>query len=610
MPLAAGWRAHPPGQCFSGGGWIELELAAKFQIAELSPMRSSRILAVDCGASHVAIGLFARESDGPLRLARFSTEFLPPSESGDEEWAAGVGALLAALGRRERLHGACILGVPGHLTFTKLIKVPRLPARQRRKIIRFEAQQGVPYTLEEVVWCHAPVAESEIGWEVALTAARRSLMETLCAKIREAGFYPVAIVPPWFVLQHGACHHHPESGATHLLSIGARSTHLVCGETFRFFMRTFAWGGNAVTQRVADELGMEFARAESLKRQVLDGRAEFPADAPESMAVQIAADQFVRQVCGEISRSLAGFYPEGGASRPAFLYLTGGGSLIRNLPAALADKLQMCIERWEPWRQIKLGPDGTNWSNRTDPNALADLIGLAEGAASREQAGVSLLPRAWRWELRFLRWWPWMAAAALLVVVGLLVPVLRYRAKASETQRRTSAMEVKIDALHRLDGRNRGNLAHLAETNRRIAALQRLAEARSSWVAFLADLQERLVKTEDVWLESLQFPPPVKSAAQGSKTGETGLGSIAESENTGRPEPDSLVRISLTGCLFDSDNPVTKAGPGAYQRAKSLLEGLRASPFVEAVENERFDSSQPGTLRFQITLVVASRKLF
>ena len=574
-------------------------------------MRSTRVLAVDCGASHAAVGLFARESDGRLRLERFAVESLPSSQSGDEEWAAGVGAVLTVLGQREQLHGACILGVPGHLTFTKLIKVPRLSARQRRKIIRFEAQQGVPYALEEVVWSHAPVAESESGWEVTLTAARRSLMETLCAKIREAGFHPFAIVPPWFVLRHGARQHHPESDATHVLSIGARSTHLVCGETSRFFLRTFAWGGNAVTQRVADELRMEFARAESLKRQVLDERAEFPADAPESMAVQIAADQFVRQVCGEISRSLAGFYPEGDANRPALLYLTGGGSLIRNLPAALAEKLQMRIERWEPWRQIKLGPDGTNWSNRPDTNALADLIGLAEGAARREQAGVSLLPGAWRWEMRIRRWWPWMAAAALLMVVGLLVPVLRCRTKVNETQRRTSEIEVKIDALRRLDGRNRDNLARLVETNRRIAALQRLAEARSSWVAFLSDLQERLIKTEDVWLESLQFPPPVKSAAaQVSKTGEIGLGNIAEGEKTGQPEPDSLVRISLTGCLFDSDNPVTKAGPGAYQRTKSLLEGLRASPFVAAIENERFDSSQPGTLRFQITLVVASRKLF
>jgi type IV pilus assembly protein PilM len=571
-------------------------------------MRSTRVLAVDCGASHVACGLFVRGSDGRLRLERLAADSLPPSESGDEEWVAGVGAALKALRQREQLHGACILGMPGHVTFTRFIKVPRLPERQRRKIIRFEARQSVPSALEEVVWSHATVAESQGGQEVVITAARRSLLGTLCGAIHDAGFRPFAIMPPWFVLREGVCHHQGESTITLVLSIGARSTHLVfCGAS-RFFMRTFALGGNTVTQRIAVELGLEHARAESLKQQVMDGSAEFPADAPESMAVQIATDQFVRQLCGEISRSLTGFCSEGVAGRSALLYLAGGGSRIRSLPAVLAERLQMRVERWEPLRQIELGAHMPYGANKF--HALADLVGLAGCADSRELAGVNLLPRAWHWESRCLCWWPRLAAVALLVVTGLLVPVLRYRAKVSETQRRNTEMEAKIDALRRLDGRNRANLARLAETNRRIATLQRLVEVRSSWVAFLADLQKRLVTAEDVWLESLQFLPSGKSAdATVPRPRESGLGIIAADGDAKRSEPASLVRLNLTGCLFDADNPVTKAGARSYQRARSLLEGLRASPFVTAVENERFDGSQPGILRFEITLVVVAGKL-
>ena len=573
-------------------------------------MRFTRVLVVDCGASHVACGRFVRGSEGQLRLERLAAVPLPPGESGDEEWVAGVGAALKALSRREQLHGACILGVPGHLTFTRLIKVPRLPERQRRKIIRFEARQSVPFALEEVVWSHATVAENEGGQEVMITAARRSLLGTLCATIHDAGFRPFAIMPAWFVLRYGVCQHQAESTVAPVLSIGARSTHLIfCGAS-RFFMRTFALGGNIVTQRIAAELGFEPARAESLKRQVLDGSAEFPPDAPENMAVQIAADQFVRQLGGEVSRTLAGFCPEGGAVRPARLYLAGGGSLILNLPAVLAERLQMRVERWEPLRSVERGSDRTNGSNRTDTTALTDLLGLAGCAASRGQAGINLLPGAWRWESRCLRWWPRLAVAALLMVTGLLVPVLRYRARVSETQRRTAEMEMRIDALRRLDGRNRANLARLVETNRRIATLQRLVEARSSWAAFLADLQERLATAEDVWLESLQFLPPGKPATSPvSVPGSSKLGIIAMGGDAARPEPASLVRLNLTGCLFDGDNPVTKAGARSYQRAKSLLAGLRASPFVAVVEAERFDASQPGMLRFEITLVIAAGKL-
>jgi type IV pilus assembly protein PilM len=43
------------------------------------------------------------------------------------------------------------------------------------------------------------------------------------------------------------------------------------------------------------------------------------------------------------------------------------------------------------------------------------------------------------------------------------------------------------------------------------------------------------------------------------------------------------------------------------QKVKALLDGIRTSPFVLDVEAERFDSSQPGILRFDFTLVAGSR---
>jgi type IV pilus assembly protein PilM len=40
---------------------------------------------------------------------------------------------------------------------------------------------------------------------------------------------------------------------------------------------------------------------------------------------------------------------------------------------------------------------------------------------------------------------------------------------------------------------------------------------------------------------------------------------------------------------------------------KTLLDGLRNSPAVAGIEDERFDASQPGILRFEFILVAASQ---
>jgi len=575
-------------------------------------MRFRRILALDCGAAHVACGLFLRAAGGRLVLERFATAALPLQEPSDDEWVAAVVTSLEALGRQERLRGACVLGLPGHLTFAKLIRVPDTAARPQRKIVRFEARQSLPSALHEVAWTAAALAGNGNGRDVALTAVRRSVIEALCVRLSDAGFTPWAVLPPWFVLRHGAGGAGPPGAEPALvLCVGARSTHLVLSDAMRFFMRTFALGGNAVTQRVADELGLDYARAESLKRQVFDRKANMAAESPERTAVAIAADEFVRRVGGEIARSLASLFPEGGDRRPGVLSLTGNGSLIPELAPALAERLQMRIERWEARRHIGLGLAVAESSGGPDLAALAGLSGLAAGATSREAAAVNLLPRAWRWGMRIRRWWPGVATAAALVVLALATAAWQTRVKTGAIREETAEIDRKIDILRGLERRNHDNLARLAATNRRIAALRRLADARSAWIAFLSDLQERLVKTEDVWLERLRIPPPAPRMASAAPTaGTAGLGLVAQGGRTERQEAAPAAQLELAGYLFDASNPVALAGETTRARASSLLAQLRASPFVAGIEAERFDSSRPGLLRFELTLTLAPRSLF
>jgi hypothetical protein len=70
------------------------------------------------------------------------------------------------------------------------------------------------------------------------------------------------------------------------------------------------------------------------------------------------------------------------------------------------------------------------------------------------------------------------------------------------------------------------------------------------------------------------------------------------------------VRLHLAGGVFDAGSLTGKHGEGSYQRAKLLLASLRESPFVAGIETERFDGSQAGVLRFEITMVLAPHTLF
>jgi type IV pilus assembly protein PilM len=470
-------------------------------------MHLSRVLAVDCGASHVAVGRFRRGAAGRLSLIQFATEAVFPEGPGDEAWAAGIGAALSALGRREGLRGVCVIGVPGHVTLSKVVRIPRVAARQRRRIIRFEVGQYAPCALDELVWSHVVVAADENGQDLVITAARAGVINLLCARIRQVGFFATAVIPSWQALDARSGGGRAAAMAALVLGIGARTTHLVYRGPPRFFLRSMAMGGDMVTQEMAAELGVDAVEAESLKRRILDGTAGVPTDAPENMAVQIAAAHFVRRLGGEISRSLACACPAGGATRPAALHLTGGGSLLSALPRELEQTLQMRVERWEPPGLAADGLAGAGATGGLAITQLHELAGLAAYAAQRGAGSASLLSRPMRLALALRRWRPVMVAGALALLMGLLLASWHLRAVARETRQRADELEARIASLRRLEARNRANLTRLAELNRRIAALQRVAEARTSWIALLADLQERLVQLEDVWLERLQVLP-------------------------------------------------------------------------------------------------------
>jgi type IV pilus assembly protein PilM len=271
----------------------------------------------------------------------------------------------------------------------------------------------------------------------------------------------------------------------------------------------------------------------------------------------------------------------------------------------------MRIEHWESPGHAADGLAATGGAGRLGATQLNELVGLAACAAQRGAEPASLLSGPMRRELALRRWWPGMAAAALALLVGLLLAAWHFGTVARETRRRTAELEIRIATLRRLDARNRANLARLAEVNRRIAALQRVTEARTGWIALLADLQERLVKLEDVWLERLQVVPAAgHGLAAAPRPAGTGPGVAAGGESPGPPAPEAVFRLNLAGCLLDPEHPLRKPGEASYARARLLVASLGQSPFVTAVENERFDASQAGVLRFELTLVLVPHTLF
>ncbi|MBC8008730.1 MAG: pilus assembly protein PilM [Burkholderiales bacterium] len=569
-------------------------------------MSIPRVLAVDCGAGHLACGLLSSDKSGRLQLEKLALDAFNPDASLDAEWAAMIGRALTETVSREKFSGTATVGLPGHHILGKFIKIPSVEESKRAKIVQFEAQQNIPYPLDQVVWDYQVVAEHGIDLELMLAAAKKEVVQGACDALSDARLSVVSVLPSSIAVTRCFRYNYPEAtGSLIIADIGARSTNLIFSDAERFFVRTIPLAGNSITQSIAEELKHDFTHCETIKIQVLNGSSELPPSSPARAAVKNAVSSFISKMHLELTRSIVNYRRQSGAEQPVSLYLTGGGSVLADLPGQLQERLKISVERLDPLRGVSVAP-GASQATAMAP-MLASLIGLAI-PAEKGRKSINLLPTAIASRLAFKKRQPLLIAAAALVAIAFVPPVLQSTRLLAASRAQLESLNDTILPLQAVQSRIKQNVTAVEDAQAEILAVQSLAESKNNWINFFSDLQERLFTVEDVWLESLQA---IRETAVVNPGGGGLFGGGGEATPVVEPQlnPDGTpvkapLRLQLSGRLIDRNNPVSRVSTDSYNRVKSLLASFVDSQFIAAVEKESFDASTPGILRFDFILVI------
>ncbi|MEY3774395.1 MAG: hypothetical protein RLZZ129_1175 [Verrucomicrobiota bacterium] len=548
--------------------------------------RPSRVIVLDCGASHVSAAVLATDRAGRLTLERFALEIHGAESAVEEDWVQETGRALATLARRERLRGECRLAIPPHLALLRFARSPAVEPRRREEVIRFEAAQHIPYAPGEVVWDWVEVADDGMDFDFMLAAVKTAELTALCRVVSAAGFRPVQVLPAGLALLEAR-----RLGSGHGLAdtlwvdIGARSTQLLFVTGGRFYLRTLTLWAQAITQAVADEQRIGPVAAEAAKREVFGGETGVAVDSPVRDAVERATANFNLRMGLEVARALAAHAQQPGAVRPAVVQLTGGGAQTPGLIAALRDKLGLTVDLLGLPPGVQLA--ATAKADGADKAGvyLPVLVGLAAGATRTEGRTPNLLPPEWSEAGALRRAQRWWLAGAALLLLALVPPLWEAAGRRHTAKQEADRLERAMQPLRAQAAANAQILAELERMHEEGARLGRLVRAKSVWLDFFAELQSALFAVEDVWLDRLQLEqlPPGNMMAGA---------------------PDAPLRLAISGRLLDTRNPLAKVSPEANVRVRRLLAKIRESRFVAAVEDERFDATQPGILRFDVTLLL------
>ncbi|MGH7951706.1 MAG: type IV pilus assembly protein PilM, partial [Limisphaerales bacterium] len=469
---------------------------------------------MDFGAGSLKLAEFEINEAGGLRLKSFAIKSLGAegvAESTRE--AAIVKALqetIAEGGIKSKHVNVC---APGFHVFSKFVKLPPVDAAKVTQIIQYEAQQNVPFPLAEVVWDYQIMGSAAGGeLEVLLVAIKSDVVEGLFRAAAQAKLkLNLCDASPAALCNAFRYNYGDLDDCTMLLDIGAKTSNLLFFEKGKVFSRSINLGANAITQDFANEKKLRFDEAEAIKIAEgfvsLGGAYEEPEN-PNQAAISKIARQFMTKLHIQVNQTMQFYRGQQGGSPPQRLFLSGGASVMPYTAQFFAEKLNVPVEYFNPFRNVQIDPSLNLEELARVAHSLGEVVGLGLRNLANCPVELNLMPESTlRWQA-FNEKKPYFIATILsFVLVAFAVGFLfNELAQSKETQitklqPTVQELQLKFDRFHRVYSR-------MQDAQRKAEQITSWMEDRYYWGDVLVQLRAALIRSENDVQKTLSKEKP------------------------------------------------------------------------------------------------------
>ncbi|MBI4369432.1 MAG: type IV pilus assembly protein PilM [Elusimicrobia bacterium] len=325
---------------------------------------SKPMVAIDIGT--FSLKLISMKLSGPSWVIEAAASREVPAQDlpmEGEERNSFIGREVRALFEATKIKNALVAtNISGSSVIVREAKLPALPHEELEKSLSFEAEPFIPFDIKEVSLDYHIISditeEGQRKYETILVAAKKDLIENRLGVLSIAGLSPAVVDVDAFALSN-------------LMSLKPeilRETIIVCniGETVTNLailekgtprlVRDVAVAGSAFTRALHNAMGWEIAKVLQAKHEVgiiLDeaekAKLSSSSDGEEKLKISEICCGVASDLFGEISKSVD-FYLTHGVERSINrIYLTGGGSLLKNLIPFAGSQMSMPVELFNPF---------------------------------------------------------------------------------------------------------------------------------------------------------------------------------------------------------------------------------------------------------------------
>lgn len=503
-------------------------------------LNTKNFLAIDFGAGSLKLAEFEVDEAGVLRLLQFGIKPLGAEGAQESKREAVVlkalQELIAERGIKANSVNVC---APGFHVFSKFVKLPPVDSSKVTQIIQYEAQQNVPFPLAEVVWDYQILGATPTGeLEVLLVAIKADVVEGLFHATEAAGLsLQITDVSPAALCNAFRYNYGDLDDCTMLLDIGAKTSNLLFFEKGKVYARSINLGANSITQDFANESKLPFPKAEQIKIDEgfvsLGGAYEEPEN-PHQAAISKIARQFMTRLHIQVNQTMQFYRGQQGGSAPQRLFLSGGASVMPYTAQFFAEKLNVPVEYFNPFRNLQIDP-GVNLEELARvAHCMGEVVGLGLRNLANCPVELNLMPESTlRWQ-SFNQKKPYFILTVLSLVLVVAATGWLFSKLADVKEREYTTLSEKVQPLQQREQQFKRAYAELNKATNDLTQVTTWIDDRYYWADVLAELRRILARVEDstqkklgadtgVWIEKFTSMPSLGAASLGG----AGVGTFA-----------------------------------------------------------------------------------
>jgi type IV pilus assembly protein PilM len=469
---------------------------------------SPRILSLNLGSQTLGLAELRARPNGGLVLTGYRLREILADPTAETDRNRQISEALPAMMRELGIKGGPVnYAVSGQSVFARFVKLPLVEQDKIERIITFEAQQNVPFPIEEVVWDYQLVDSGKVDKiEVVLVAIKADLLDGINAAVEAGGLQTTRVDVATMALYNAFRYNYSElTGSSLVIDIGARTTNLLFVEPGKVFSRTIPIGGSSITSAIAKEFNEPFGAAELRKKHdgfVSLGGAEGEASDPDVVRVAKLVRSSMTRLHAELARSISFYRTQQQGSRPQRVFLCGGTVSTPYMREFLDEKLQWPVEFFNPLRNVALGESVAIEEVAGSAHLLGELVGLALRSTMTCPMELNLRPANVVRRQQLAQRRPFLVVAGACLVLGLLGWGIYFLRVTRVEARVADSLQVEVDRMRGLENQIASLYKKTAALDAEATPLLCAISDRGVWLRILDDLNARLPK-ENIWITEL-----------------------------------------------------------------------------------------------------------